>query len=148
MNNPPTPATDVPSAPAEPPAQAPAGPPAAGLSLSVIGTGYLGATHAICMALLGHRVVGIDVDENKIRSLASGTLPFYEPGLGQLLRRMLDSGRLSFTTDFSAAAGADIHFLCVGTPQMPDSPAADLRFLDAALARLAPHLDTACLVAG
>ncbi|MFP3461374.1 UDP-glucose/GDP-mannose dehydrogenase family protein [Arthrobacter globiformis] len=132
MNNPPT----------------EAGLPAAALSLSVIGTGYLGATHAVCMALLGHRVVGIDVDENKIRSLASGTLPFYEPELDQLLRRMLDSGRLSFTTDFSAAAGADIHFLCVGTPQMPDSPAADLRFLDAALARLAPHLDRDCLVVG
>ena len=75
-------------------------------------------------------------------------LPFYEPGLKELLRRMLESGRLSFTTDFSAAAGADIHFLCVGTPQEPDSPAADLRFLDAALARLAPHLDRDCLVAG
>jgi UDPglucose 6-dehydrogenase len=120
----------------------------AGLSLSVIGTGYLGTTHAVCMALLGHRVVGIDVDGDKINSLSSGTLPFYEPGLQELLRRMLESGRLSFTTDFSAACGADIHFLCVGTPQMPDSPAADLRFLDAALAELAPYLDRHCLVAG
>jgi len=119
-----------------------------GLSLSVIGTGYLGTTHAVCMALLGHRVVGIDVDEDKIRSLAAGQLPFYEPGLGELLRRMLDTGRLRFTTDFSAARGADIHFLCVGTPQRPDSPAADLRYLHAALARLAPQLDTDCLVAG
>ena len=120
----------------------------AGLSLSVIGTGYLGTTHAVCMALLGHRVVGIDVDGDKINSLSSGTLPFYEPGLQELLRRMLESGRLSFTTDFSAAAGADVHFVSVGTPQMPDSPAADLRFLDAALALLAPHLDRHCLVAG
>ena len=149
MNNPPTAATNAPSDPSDTSDSSdPAGPPALGLSLSVIGTGYLGATHAVCMALLGHSVVGIDVDENKIRSLASGTLPFYEPELQELLRRMLESGRLSFSTDFSAAAGADIHFLCVGTPQMPDSPAADLRFLDAALARLAPHLDRACLVAG
>jgi UDPglucose 6-dehydrogenase len=169
MNIPPTAATNALSAPSDPATNAPsdqhesapsdqtepsdqtgppAGSPAAGLSLSVIGTGYLGVTHAVCMALLGHRVVGIDVDEDKIRSLASGTLPFYEPGLDQLLRRMLDRGRLSFSTDFSAAAGADIHFLCVGTPQMPDSPAADLRFLDSALARLAPHLDRDCLVAG
>ncbi|MFE4544381.1 UDP-glucose 6-dehydrogenase, partial [Arthrobacter sp. NPDC056727] len=61
----------------------------AGLSLSVIGTGYLGTSHAVCMALLGHRVVGIDVDAGKIRSLSAGTLPFYEPGLDELLRRML-----------------------------------------------------------
>ena len=122
--------------------------PTAELSLSVIGTGYLGVTHAVCMALLGHRVVGIDVDNDKIRALSAGTLPFYEPGLDDLLRRMLDTGRLSFTTDFTAAAGADIHFLCVGTPQQPDSPAADLHYLDTALARLAPHLTTPCLVAG
>ncbi|MDP9695681.1 UNVERIFIED_ORG: UDPglucose 6-dehydrogenase [Arthrobacter globiformis] len=119
-----------------------------GLSLSVIGTGYLGAAHAVCMALLGHRVVGIDVDPVKVRALSGGELPFYEPGLKKLLRRGLESGRLSFTTDFSAAAGAGIHFLCVGTPQEPDSPAADLHYLEAAASRLAPHLDRECLVAG
>jgi UDPglucose 6-dehydrogenase len=100
------------------------------------------------MALLGHRVVGIDVDDDKIRALSTGQLPFYEPGLKELLCRMLETGRLTFSTDFSAARGADIHFLCVGTPQETDSPAADLRYLHAALARLAPHLDTGCLVAG
>ncbi|MGN7251727.1 MULTISPECIES: UDP-glucose dehydrogenase family protein [unclassified Arthrobacter] len=119
-----------------------------GLSLSVLGTGYLGATHAVCMALLGRRVVGIDVDSDKIRLLSAGELPFYEPGLKKLLRRMLETGRLSFTTDFAAARGADIHFLCVGTPQEPDSPAADLHFVYAAVAGLAPYLDRECLVAG
>lgn len=120
----------------------------AGLSLSVIGTGYLGTTHAVCMALLGHRVVGIDVDEAKVDALSRGKPPFFEPGLKKLLRIMLESGRLTFTSDFSAARGADIHFVCVGTPQEADSPAADLRFVNAALARLAPHLDRHCLVAG
>ncbi|RAM36817.1 UDP-glucose dehydrogenase family protein [Arthrobacter globiformis] len=119
-----------------------------GLSLSVLGTGYLGTTHAVCMALMGRRVVGIDVDSDKIRLLSGGELPFYEPGLEKLLRRMLETGRLSFTTDFSAAADAGIHFLCVGTPQMPDSQAADLRYLEAAVSLLAPHLDRECLVAG
>jgi UDPglucose 6-dehydrogenase len=118
------------------------------LSLSVIGTGYLGATHAVCMALLGHRVVGIDVDEAKVHSLSEGQLPFFEPGLKKLLRKMLESGRLTFTSDFSAARDADIHFLCVGTPQEPDSPAADLSFVDAALKRLAPQLGRQCLIAG
>lgn len=141
MNIPSTAAMAAPSAPAGSGA-------AESLSLSVIGTGYLGATHAVCMAMLGHRVVGIDVDGEKIRSLATGQLPFYEPGLNKLLRRMLDTGRLSFTTDYSAASGADIHFLCVGTPQEPDSPAADLRYLNAALALLAPHLHSDCLVVG
>jgi UDPglucose 6-dehydrogenase len=120
----------------------------AGLSLTVIGTGYLGTTHAVCMALLGHRVVGIDVDQAKVAALSRGKPPFFEPGLKKLLRIMLESGRLTFTTDFSAAQGADIHFLCVGTPQQVDSPAADLRFVNAALALLAPHLDRHCLIAG
>jgi UDPglucose 6-dehydrogenase len=118
------------------------------LSLTVIGTGYLGTAHAVCMALLGHRVVGIDVDEAKVRSLSEGQLPFFEPGLQKLLRKMLEGGRLTFTSDFSAARGADIHFLCVGTPQQPDSPAADLRYVDAALERLAPQLGRQCLIAG
>ena len=122
--------------------------PSDSLSLSVIGTGYLGTTHAVCMALLGHRVVGIDVDEAKVAALSGGKLPFFEPGLKKLLRIMLESGRLTFTSDFSAARGADIHFVCVGTPQEADSPAADLRFVNAALARLAPHLDRHSLVAG
>ncbi|CAH0204085.1 UDP-glucose 6-dehydrogenase [Arthrobacter sp. Bi83] len=118
------------------------------LSLTVIGTGYLGATHAVCMALLGHRVTGIDVDEAKVRALSEGQLPFFEPGLKKLLRKMLESGRLRFTSDFSAARDADVHFLCVGTPQEPDSPAADLRYVDAALERLAPELGRHCLIAG
>lgn len=139
MHNLPTAATE-PSHPSEPSA--------AGLFLSVIGTGYLGATHAVCMALLGHRVVAIDVDVHKISALSAGTLPFYEPGLEGLLRQMLATGRLNFTSDFTAAAGADIHFLCVGTPQQPDSPAADLRYLDSALTRLAPHLKRECLIVG
>ncbi|WP_045876766.1 UDP-glucose/GDP-mannose dehydrogenase family protein [Pseudofrankia sp. DC12] len=101
--------------------------------ISVIGTGYLGATHAVCMSELGFSVVGVDVDQAKADSLAGGTVPFFEPGLEELLRKNLDSGRLSFTTSFAEAADADVHFLCVGTPQRPDSQAADLRYLDAAV---------------
>jgi UDPglucose 6-dehydrogenase len=130
------------------PRGAAAAPPASGLSLSVIGTGYLGATQAICMAYLGHRVVGIDIDENKNRSLSRGKLPFFEPGLEDLLQQTLLTGRLAFTADFSAAADADIHFLCVGTPQCPDSPAADLSFVETAMRCLAPHLNRKCLIAG
>jgi len=101
--------------------------------ISVIGTGYLGTTHAVCMAELGFQVVGVDVDDLKVAQLADGILPFFEPGLEELLRKNLEAGRLTFTTSFPAATTADVHFLCVGTPQRPDSPAADLRHLGAAV---------------
>jgi UDPglucose 6-dehydrogenase len=117
--------------------------------LSVIGTGYLGATHAACMVELGHEVIGIDVDPDKVKRLADGDVPFYEPGLPALLRRSLDSGRLSFTTDpAEVAAFADVHFICVGTPQRAGSNAADLAYVDAAVDSLAPHLDRRALVVG
>jgi UDPglucose 6-dehydrogenase len=107
------------------------------LRISVIGTGYLGATHAVCMAELGFDVIGVDVDPKKIDRLTLGEVPFFEPGLEELLRKNLESGRLSFTTSLAeAAAGADVHFICVGTPQHPGSNAADMRYVDSAVSGL------------
>jgi len=100
------------------------------------------------MADLGHVVVGIDVDEAKIAQLAAGTAPFYEPGLPEVLESSLASGRLSFTTDLSSARGASVHFVAVGTPQLPGSNAADLRYVDAAFEALLPHLAPGDLVVG
>ncbi|MDL4814720.1 UDP-glucose dehydrogenase family protein [Actinomadura opuntiae] len=117
--------------------------------LTVIGTGYLGATHAACMADLGFDVLGLDADEGKIARLAAGDLPFYEPGLEPVLRRGLDSGRLRFTTSYEEAAEfGDVHFLCVGTPQKPGEYAADLTYVDAAIGALAPLLHRPCLIVG
>jgi UDPglucose 6-dehydrogenase len=117
--------------------------------LTVIGTGYLGATHAICMAVLGFEVLGVDVDAAKIESLARGRVPFFEPGLPEMLRKALDSGRLSFTTDFARAGEwGDVHFVCVGTPQQKGSYAADLSYVDAAASELAGHLTRRALVVG
>ncbi|GIE88891.1 UDP-glucose dehydrogenase family protein [Actinoplanes regularis] len=117
--------------------------------LTVIGTGYLGATHAICMAVLGFEVLGVDVDTDKIEKLSSGEVPFFEPGLPELLTKALESGRLRFTTSFAeAGAFGDVHFVCVGTPQRADSEAADLTYVDAAVTSLAPHLDRRTLVVG
>ena len=110
------------------------------MQLSVIGCGYLGAVHAACMADLGHDVVGIDVDEAKIEALAAGRAPFHEPGFPEILERALASGRLRFTTDPTAAAGAQVHFICVGTPQLDGSDAADLQYVDAAVDSLLPLL--------
>ncbi|CNF08161.1 UDP-glucose 6-dehydrogenase [Mycobacterium tuberculosis] len=117
--------------------------------LTVIGTGYLGATHAACMADLGFEVLGLDVDAERIACLADGDLPFYEPGLEPVLRRGLETGRLRFTTSYQEAAEfGDVHFVCVGTPQKTGEYAADLRYVDEAIASLAPLLQRPCLIVG
>jgi UDPglucose 6-dehydrogenase len=118
------------------------------LTLSVVGCGYLGATHAACMSSLGYTVVGVDTDPKKVAQLQSGSLPFYEPGLDTLLAQEVKSGRLSFTTDFSAVEKADVHFICVGTPQSKDGLAADLTYVKSAVAAIAPHLKKGSLVVG
>jgi UDPglucose 6-dehydrogenase len=117
--------------------------------LTVIGTGYLGITHAACMADLGFDVLGLDIDADKIRRLNNGELPIHEPGLQPVLRRGLDSGRLRFTTSYEEVAEfGDVHFVCVGTPQKRDEYAADVSYIDAAVESLAPHLHRECLVVG
>ena len=118
------------------------------LKLSIIGCGYLGATHAACMSSLGFEVVGVDTDASKIELLSSGKLPFYEPGLDTLLASEITTGRLRFTTDFSEVADADIHFICVGTPQSKDGLAADLTYVNASVTAIAPFLKEGSLVVG
>jgi UDPglucose 6-dehydrogenase len=116
--------------------------------LTVIGAGYLGLTHAVCMADLGHEVLAIDVDEEKVAKAASGEAPFFEPGLEPLLRKNVDAGRLHFTTSFAEVGDfGEVHFLCVGTPQA-DGGAADLSYVHAAVGALAPHLVRPCLLVG
>ena len=117
--------------------------------LSVLGTGYLGATHAVAMVELGYDVIGLDVDEAKVARLTAGDVPFFEPGLPELLRKALDSGRLRFTTSYQEVADfADVHFVCVGTPQRADGYAADLTYVEAAFSTLAPLLNRRALVVG
>ncbi|WP_329090389.1 MULTISPECIES: UDP-glucose dehydrogenase family protein [unclassified Streptosporangium] len=117
--------------------------------LTMVGTGYLGATTSACMAELGFEVLSLDVDAEKIARLQAGDLPIYEPGLQEVLRRNLANGRLRFTTSYEeAAAFGDVHFLCLGTPQKPGEYAADVSYLDAAIESLAPHLDRECLIVG
>ncbi|WP_168701751.1 UDP-glucose dehydrogenase family protein [Gordonia paraffinivorans] len=111
------------------------------MKLTVIGCGYLGATHAACMAELGHDVLGVDVDGAKVARLQAGEVPFFEPGLSDILRRNLDAGRLRFTTDHHAAAEhASIHFIGVGTPQEARGRRADLSAVYAAIDTLVPTL--------
>jgi UDPglucose 6-dehydrogenase len=117
--------------------------------LTVIGTGYLGATHAVCMAELGFEVLGLDVLPEKVEALQSGTVPFYEPGLPELLQKNLDSGRLRFTTSYEEVGEfGDVHFVCVGTPQKKGEYAADMAYVDAAFTALIPHAKAGSLLVG
>ena len=117
--------------------------------ITVIGCGYLGATHAACMAELGFDVLGLDLDHDKVAALQEARPPFYEPGLEPILRKHVESGRLRFTTSYDeVAAFGDIHFLCVATPQRDGELGADLRFVDSAIASLSPRLERPCVVLG
>ncbi|AXI81323.1 UDP-glucose dehydrogenase family protein [Peterkaempfera bronchialis] len=124
------------------------------LRITVIGTGYLGATHAACMAELGFEVLGLDIDPDKIAMLTAGRVPMYEPGLAELLVKHVpghegSSGRLRFTTSWEEVAEfGDVHFICVNTPQKAGEFAADMSHVDAALTALAPHLSRPALVVG
>lgn len=118
------------------------------MKLSVIGCGYLGAVHASAMAELGHEVVGIDVNAAKITQLAAGKPSFFEPGLPEILASAGASGRLRFSTEMADVAEATVHFVAVGTPQMRDSHAADMSYVDAAITALLPYLKPGDLVVG
>ncbi|RWZ68534.1 UDP-glucose/GDP-mannose dehydrogenase family protein [Labedella populi] len=118
------------------------------MKLSVIGCGYLGAVHAAAMASIGHSVVGIDVDADKIALLNSGRAPFFEPGLTELLSEALATGNLRFSTDFADAAAAEVHFVAVGTPQSKDGLGADLRYVNSAVDALLPHVAPGDVIVG
>ncbi|WP_164232990.1 UDP-glucose dehydrogenase family protein [Microbacterium hydrocarbonoxydans] len=118
------------------------------MRLSVIGCGYLGAVHAAAMTSIGHEVVGIDIDPRKVDALSRGEAPFFEPGLQDILTEGVASGRLTFTTDIAAAAGAAVHFVGVGTPQQQGGHAADLSHVNEAFDALLPHLREGDVVAG
>lgn len=117
--------------------------------LSVVGTGYLGATHAAAMAEMGFDVIGVDTDPAKVKQLSEGKVPFFEPGLPELIRTHVASGRLRFTTDLAeATANSDIHFICVGTPQQRGSNAANLDYVEEATRQVARYLTHDGLIVG
>ena len=118
------------------------------LKLSVVGTGYLGATHAAAMSSLGFQVVGVDVDAAKISQLREGKVPFFEPDLEELLVQELASGRLTFATDFAEIADCDVHFICVGTPQQKDGLAADMSYVNASVENVAQVAKSGSLIVG
>lgn len=118
------------------------------LKLSVIGTGYLGATHAACMASLGFDVIGFDTESSKIELLSQGKVPFYEPDLEELLAKQIKSGKLKFTKNIQDLAECDVHFICVGTPQVKGGNAADLTYVNSALESVAHIAKSGALIVG
>ncbi|MGW4777712.1 UDP-glucose dehydrogenase family protein [Streptomyces filamentosus] len=124
------------------------------LKITVIGTGYLGATHAAAMAEMGFEVLGLDVVPEKVELLASGRVPMYEPGLEELLAKHVaglqgSTGRLRFTTSWEeVGAFGDVHFVCVNTPQKHGEYGCDMSYVDAAFASLAAVAREGSLVVG
>ncbi len=119
------------------------------MKIAVIGAGYLGTTHAAGMAHIGHEVVAVDIDADKVAKLQSGVVPFFEPELESMVKDGLAAGRLRFTESYAEAADfADVHFLVVGTPQNKRDSSADLTYVDAAIDALCPHLSRPTLVVG
>ena len=111
------------------------------MKIAMIGTGYVGLVSGTCFAALGHEVVCVDTDAQKIGALNAGRIPFYEPGLAELVAKSRAEGRLSFNGDLKAALkGVDAVFICVGTPGRPEDGTADLRFVDAAAAAVGAAL--------
>ncbi len=111
------------------------------MRITVIGTGYVGLVTAACLAELGHRVTGVDVDQAKIESLARGEVSILEPGLSELVTHHLHHGRLAFTTDMTwACAGVDAVFIAVGTPTVGPG-FAELGYVLSAARAIGEHLD-------
>ena len=119
------------------------------MRIVVLGLGYLGATHAACMAEIGHDVLGIEIQPDRRELLAAGEIPFYEPGLPELLKRHVGGGKLRVSDSYAVAADfADVFFIAVGTPQKPGDYAADLQYVDAAIEELVPLLTRDTLIFG
>jgi UDPglucose 6-dehydrogenase len=119
------------------------------MKIAVLGMGYLGTTHAACMASLGHEVLGVDIDDAKLAKLQAGEIPFYEPGLDKLTEKVVSAGRLHFTSSFAEAAEfADAHFIAVGTPQKKGEFAADVSAIDSVIDTLAPLLTRNVVIFG
>lgn len=110
------------------------------MKLACIGTGFVGVVTSAVFAKLGNEVVGLDIDENKVKSLSRGEVPFYEPDLENLLKETLEKGTLRFTSHYKEAiTDADVIFIMVGTPSAPDGQA-DLKYVFKSVETLAPHL--------
>ena len=116
------------------------------MKIGIIGSGYVGLVTGTCLAHLGHSVTCVDNDPEKIRTLKSGKVPFYEPGLHEMIENNVAAGRLFFVTDISKIVNrCSVIFICVNTPSRPDG-SADLSFVENVTKSVGKHLRKFCLV--
>ena len=116
------------------------------MKVTVIGTGFVGVVTAAAFAKFGNQVYGLDIDETKIKKLEQAQLPFFEPGLEELVKAGVASGRLKFTSSYATAiSDSEVIFISVGTPSAPDGQA-DIKYVLAAAQSLAPHLKSGAIV--
>lgn len=114
--------------------------------IAVAGTGYVGLVAGVCFAEVGHNVVCVDVDENKVKMMEGGRSPIYEEGLEELMKKNNSTGRLKYTTDYKAAyKDADVIFIGVGTPELPDG-SANLSFIATVSRQIAETVEKDCLI--
>ncbi|QAY67787.1 UDP-glucose dehydrogenase family protein [Paenibacillus protaetiae] len=116
------------------------------LKIAVAGTGYVGLVAGVCFAEVGHQVICVDIDENKVNLMKSGVSPIYEADLEQLMQKNYAAGRIDYTTDYeSAYKDADAIFIGVGTPEQPDG-SANLSYIATVARQIAETIEKDCLV--
>lgn len=116
------------------------------MKITVAGTGYVGLVAGVCFAEVGHNVICVDVDEEKVKVMESGVSPIYEEGLQELMQKNYAAGRLHYTTDYqSAYKDADAIFIGVGTPELPDG-SANLNYIATVSRQIAESVEKDCLV--
>ena len=116
------------------------------MKITVVGTGYVGLVGAACLAEVGNHVLGLDVNAEKIRILKEGGIPIHEPGLLEIVRRNVENGRLSFTTNVEEAVGfGEVQFIAVGTPPDEDG-SADLQYVTEAARNIGRFMNSAKVI--
>ena len=116
------------------------------MKIAVAGTGYVGLVTGVCLAEVGHHVTCVDVDESKVELMKNGISPIYEEGLEELMQKNYVAGRVIYTTDYQAAyKDADVIFIGVGTPEMPDG-SANLKYIATVSRQIAESVEKDCLV--
>ena len=111
------------------------------MKITIYGSGYVGLVTGACLADVGHHVLCVDIDEEKISNLKNGVIPIYEPGLEEIIKQSVAEGNIEFTTSIEdAVAFADVQFIAVGTPPDEDG-SADLQYVLAVAKSIARHMD-------
>ncbi|MEG7834110.1 UDP-glucose/GDP-mannose dehydrogenase family protein [Bacillus cereus] len=116
------------------------------MNIAVVGTGYVGLVTGVCLSEINHQVICIDTDEEKVRKMQSGVSPIYEPGLDELMQKNIKKGTLHFSSNHQQGfRNAEIIFIAVGTPQLPDG-SANLQYVETVAKSIAKYVQKDVIV--